>query len=198
MPEDEAAIEFVPASITQRLDFAQIFVRAAPVIIDLGCVDGAFLTALPAADPQRNYLGIERLIGRVRTVCRKVVKLSLTDVRVLRMDTAHAVEHLIPPDAVSQFHLLFPDPWPKRRHYRRRTMTNEFVTAIHRALVPNGLFHVATDHAEYFQYIERITRSLFEPATKLALFPQSTFEKRFADRGLTIHRLLLRKISPVR
>jgi tRNA (guanine-N7-)-methyltransferase len=196
--KDEVTIECVPASVTQPLDFAQIFGRSAPVIIDLGCGDGAFLTALAAANPQHNYLGIERLIGRVRAVCRKAGKLGLTNVRVLRMETAYVLEHLISPDSVSQFHLLFPDPWPKRRHHRRRTMTNQFAAAIHRALVPNGLFHAATDHAEYFQHIARITQSLFEPEIKLASFPQSTFEKRFADRGLIIHRLLLRKISPVR
>jgi tRNA (guanine-N7-)-methyltransferase len=114
------------------------------------------------------------------------------------MDTAYAVEHLIPAAAVSQFHLLFPDPWPKRRHHRRRTMTNGFVAAIHRALVPDGLFYIATDYVEYFQHIERITHSLFAPASVPISFPQSTFEKRFADRDLTIHRLLLRKISPVK
>jgi tRNA (guanine-N7-)-methyltransferase len=196
--DHEAAIEFVPASITLPLDFAQIFVRAAPLTIDLGCGDGAFLAGLATANPQRNYLGVERLPGRVRSVCRKVAKLALPNVRVLRMDTAYAVEHLIAADGVSQFHLLFPDPWPKRRHHRRRTMTNGFVAAIHRALVPDGLFHIATDYVEYFQHIERITHSLFAPASVPISFPQSTFEKRFADRDLTIHRLLLRKISPVK
>jgi tRNA (guanine-N7-)-methyltransferase len=194
--EDEAAIEFVPESITQPLDVAQIFVRSAPLIIDLGCGDGAFLINLAIANPQQNYLGIERLIGRVRSVCRKVARLNLSNVRLLRMDTACAVEHLIPAAQVAQFHLLFPDPWPKRRHYRRRTVSSEFVTAMHRALVPGGLFHIATDHTEYFQHIESLTNSLFAPVRLPIEFPQSTFEKKFADRR--IHRLLLRKISPVK
>jgi tRNA (guanine-N7-)-methyltransferase len=196
--QHEAAIEFVPLSITQPLDFAQIFMRPGPVSIDLGCGDGAFLVALALANPRRNYLGIERLLGRVRTVCRNAAKVELANVRVLRMDTAYAAEHLIPAHQVSEFHLLFPDPWPKRRHHRRRIVSDRFATAIHRALVADGVFHIATDHTEYFHDIEHITSPLFARASVPSSFPQSSFEKRFAGCGLTIQRLLLRKVSPVR
>lgn len=196
--EAEAAIEFTPASITQPLDFARLFARAAPVEIDLGCGDGAFLTALAKENPRRNYLGIERLLGRVRSTCHKAAKLDLGNVRVLRMDTAYAVARLVPPASVSQFHLLFPDPWPKRRHHRRRAMTHELAAAVHRSLEPDGRLHIATDHVEYFQHIERIIDPLFAPMRVTNSFPQSTFEKKFAADGLMIHRSLLRKISPVR
>jgi tRNA (guanine-N7-)-methyltransferase len=158
--------------------------------------DGAFLVALAIEKPHHNFLGIERSRERVRRVCRKAAKLS--NVRVLCIDTTYAVAQLIPPVAVSQFHLLFPDPWPKRRHHRRRIVTLQFIAAIHRALVPDGLLHIATDHAEYFQQIKRLTSLLFVPAPVSVTFPQSTFERQFATRELTIHRLLLRKISPVR
>lgn len=196
--ENEAVIEFVPASLTQPLDFRKLFSREAPIEIDLGCGDGTFLTALAAENPEHNFLGIERLRGRVRSVCGKAAKPELRYVRVLRMETNYAVAHLIPPATVSRFHLLFPDPWPKRRHHRRRTVTTEFVAAIHRALVPDGLFHIATDHAEYFQKIKRLTSPSFRPSRAEGAFPQSTFEKRFAAAGKSIHRLLLRKVSPVR
>jgi tRNA (guanine-N7-)-methyltransferase len=196
LPDRKA--EFVPPSITQPLDFSQLFAHAAPVEIDLGCGDGAFLTALARENPRRNYLGIERQLRRVRSVCRKVANIGLHNVRVLHMETSYAVARLIPPVAVARFHLLFPDPWPKRRHHGRRTVTSEFIAAIHRALAADGLFHIATDHTEYFRGIKRLTASLFEITRVSHPFPQSTFEQRFAADGLTIQRLLLRKTSPVR
>jgi tRNA (guanine-N7-)-methyltransferase len=196
LPDRDA--EFVPVTITKSLDFSQLFAQAAPLEIDLGCGDGAFLMALAGENPQRNYLGIERRTGRVDSVCRKVAKTGLRNARVLHMETSYTVARLIPPLTVSCFHLLFPDPWPKRRHHRRRTMTHGFVAAIHCALAPDGLFHVATDHADYFREIKQLVAPFFEMTRATNPFPPSTFEKKFAAGGLTIHRLLLRKISPVR
>ena len=196
--EREAPIEFLLTSFTQRLDFRQLFTRTAPVEIDLGCGDGAYLTALARENPDRNFLGIERRPGRVRAVCRKAAELNLSNVRILRVETTYAVAHLISERTVSAFHLLFPDPWPKRRHRRRRIVTGEFVATIRRALVPEGLLHVATDHAEYFGEIARLTSPRFTVVNSTRSFPKSTFERRFAARGATVHRLLLRKTSPVR
>jgi tRNA (guanine-N7-)-methyltransferase len=198
LPEREAGIEFVPASITQPLDFSQLFSRAAPLEIDLGCGDGTFLTAVAAENPEHNFLGIERLLNRVRSLCRKAARAELRNVRVLRIDTTYALAHLISAGTVAVFHLLFPDPWPKRRHHRRRAVTREFLAAIDRALVPHGLLHIATDHAEYFDEIERASLALFTASREEIAFPQSTFERRFAATGAPIHRLVLRKISPAR
>jgi tRNA (guanine-N7-)-methyltransferase len=193
-----AAIEFVPASITEPLDFLQLFARAAPVEIDLGCGDGAFLNALARENPQRNYLGIERMLGRARSACGRAANLQLQNVRILRLEAIYALTHLIPSASVFQFHLLFPDPWPKRRHHRRRTVTSQFVAAIHRALAPNRLLHIATDHTEYFSEIKRLALPLFEVAHPDTAFPPSTFGQRLAQSGAQIHRVLLRKTSPVR
>lgn len=195
--EIEAGIEFVPSSITQALDCSELFPREAPVEIDLGCGDGAFLTALAAQYPERNFLGIERLRGRVCTVCRKAARLQLSNVRVARIDTTYAAAKLISPASVSAFHLLFPDPWPKRRHHRRRTFTPEFIAAIGRALLADGLFHIVTDHQEYFTEMERLVGPAFTISRENSAFPQSTFEERFAAAGAPIYRLLLRKTSPV-
>jgi tRNA (guanine-N7-)-methyltransferase len=196
--ESERVIEFVPPSMTRRLCFDQLFGRNAPLQIDLGCGDGAFLTALAAQNPQQDFLGIERLLGRVRSVCRKTAMLQLSNVRVLRMDATYAVAHLLSPGTISAFHLLFPDPWPKRRHHRRRALTPEFLAAIHRALVSSGLLHIATDHADYFNEIKRSTEKLFDVSDGALAFPPSTFQKQFAAAGVPIHRLVLRKTSPVK
>src|SRR5256885_7481320 len=114
--KDEELVEYVPKSLTEPLNFSEIFPRSAPIEIDLGCGDGAFLTAVAHSHPEHNFLGIERLLGRVGKVCRNVAREDLKNARVVRFEAAYAVEHLIPPESVTAFHLLFPDPWPKRRH----------------------------------------------------------------------------------
>jgi tRNA (guanine-N7-)-methyltransferase len=197
---DEAAVEYTPRSLTSALELHRIFSHLAPVEIDLGCGDGAFLAALARENPAHNFLGIERLLGRVRSVCRKVARLELKNARVLRMESSYAVANLLPAGSVTAFHLLFPDPWPKRRHHRRRAFTREFLLAIHRALIAGGLFHVATDHADYFRQIERVigATDIFAISREQNDFPSSSFEQKYLARGLSIHRLLLRKVSPVK
>src|SRR5437870_1916370 len=196
---NEAAVEYVPKSLTSALEFDRIFSHFASVEIDLGCGDGAFLTAMARENPEHNFLGIERLLGRVRSVCRKVARLDLKNARVLRMESSHAVTNLLPAGSVTAFHLLFPDPWPKRRHHRRRAFTREFLLAIHRALIAEGLFHVATDHADYFRQIEKVIAAtdIFAISREQNDFPSSSFEQKYVARGLSVHRLLLRKVSPV-
>jgi tRNA (guanine-N7-)-methyltransferase len=197
---DEAAVEYTPRSLTSALEFDRIFSHLAPVEIDLGCGDGAFLAALARENPAHNFLGIERLLGRVRSVCRKVARLELKNARVLRMESSYAVTNLLPTGSVTAFHLLFPDPWPKRRHYRRRAFTREFLLAIHRALIAGGLFHIATDHADYFRQIERVIAAtdIFAISCEQNDFPSTSFEQKYLARGLSIHRVLLRKVSPVK
>ena len=197
---DEAAVEYVPKSLTAALEFDRIFSRVAPVEIDLGCGDGTFLTAMAQENPAHNFLGIERLLGRVRSVCRKVARLDLKNARVLRMESSYAVTNLLPAGSVTAFHLLFPDPWPKRRHHRRRAFTHEFLFSIHRALIAEGLFRVATDHADYFRQIEKVIAAtdIFAISREQNDFPSSSFEQKYVARGLSIHRLLLRKVSPVK
>src|SRR5438270_6123069 len=197
---DEAAVEYLPKSLTSALEFNKVFLRLARLEIDLGCGDGAFLAALAQENPAHNFLGIERLLGRVRSICRKITRLDLKNARILRMQSDYAITHLLPSDSVTTFHLLFPDPWPKRRHHRRRAFTPEFVSSIHRALITGGLFHVATDHADYYHQIERVIAAadIFVISREQYHFPPTSFEQKYVARGLSIHRLLLRKVSPVR
>ena len=111
-------------SLTDHLDLQKIFERNAPLHVDLGCGDGLFLCGLAQRMPDKNFLGIERLLNRVRTSARKVARLD--NVRLLRMESSYAVRYLLPAESVERFYLLFPDPWPKRRHHRRRIVTPGF------------------------------------------------------------------------
>jgi len=192
-----ASVEFVPEDYLAPLDFDLLFGRRAPVEIDLGCGDGSFITLLARQKQERNFLGIERLVGRVRSTCRKAARENLSNLRVLRVEIAYAVRYLVPPESVARFHLLFPDPWPKTRHHRRRIVTAEFLESIRNALVPGGILQIATDQADYFEQISRVTAVapglvIEDPGLDAAL-PVSTFEERFRQAGAKTHRLELRK-----
>jgi tRNA (guanine-N7-)-methyltransferase len=193
-----SAAEIVPASYFAPLDLEAIYGRTAPIEVDLGCGDGSFLVEIAAANPGTDFLGIERLPGRVRSAHRRITERGLTNARILLVETSYAVRRMLPASSVAQFYLMFPDPWPKRRHWRRRVVTEDFFTSIHRALVPQGVLRIATDQIDYFREIERLAGESTQFATNPDLEPpvaRSTFEKRFSQS--TIYRLRLLKISDV-
>ncbi|HST31120.1 MAG TPA: tRNA (guanosine(46)-N7)-methyltransferase TrmB [Chthoniobacterales bacterium] len=191
-------IELLPETLFAPLDLLATFGREAPLQVDLGCGDGAFLCELASQNPDRSFLGVEKLAGRVAKACRKSA--HLTNVRVLHVESAFAVRHLLPETSVEAFYLFFPDPWPKRRHHRRRIVTTEFLDSIHRALAPKGILRIATDQSDYFHEICRLGREHSGFTTVHAdnvVLPTTKFERRFVKSGAPIHRLALRKVSPV-
>ncbi len=195
---DYSSIELIPADYFAPLDLAAIFPRSAPIEIDLGCGDGTFLISLAAQFPERNFLGIERLLGRVRSACGKAARAKLPNVRVLLIESAYAMRYLFPPGSIAAVHLLFPDPWPKKRHQRRRIVTPDFLSTVHQALAPNGLLRIATDQQDYFAAIEElVTASEFfhESGEEPETLPLTKFERRFVAAGEPIYRVRLRKIS---
>jgi len=200
MPAFFRVIELLPEFQVARLDLMQLFGRNAPLHVDLGCGDGSFLCEMAQLFPEINFLGIERLTKRVEKVRRKTEEIE--NVRVLRADTLFAVRYLLPESSVETFYLLFPDPWPKRRHQFRRIFTRDFLNAIAVALEQHRLLRVATDQIDYFHHIERLSRA--DPQFQIvpqspddALLPVTKFEREFRDQGLPIYRLTLRKTSPV-
>jgi tRNA (guanine-N7-)-methyltransferase len=193
-------IELVPGNCFAPLDFESIYGRTAAVEVDLGCGDGLFLAALATENADRDFLGVERLRGRIRSACRKIERNGLTNARVMQFEIPYVVEHLLPPNSVAAFHLMFPDPWPKRRHASRRVISENLLVSLYQALRGNGTVRIATDESEYFRQITQL-------ALRSPLFavnpdpdwtgPATRFEQRFRERGLEIHRLELRKVSPL-
>jgi len=185
-------------SLTDRLDLEKIFGRKAPVHVDLGCGDGSFICALAQRMPDKNFLGIERLLNRVRTSARRAA--ALDNVRLLRVESSYAVRYLLPAESVERFYLLFPDPWPKRRHHSRRIVTENFFGSIHAALEKNGRIYLATDDVDYFERIKELADS--NPSFAIddadVDLPPSKFGLIFRKKGALIHSLALRKISPLK
>src|SRR6478735_6441835 len=200
MPTFSRVIELSPELQVACLNVAELFGRNAVLHVDLGCGDGSFLCEMARQFPKRNFLGIEWLTKRVEKVRRKAEKIE--NVRVLRADTLFAVRYLLPESSVETFYLLFPDPWPKRRHQLRRIFTPDFLDAIAVGLEKYGVLRVATDQFDYFQQVERISHAhqqfqVVPLSPDDAVLPVTKFERKFRKQGVPIYRLTLRKTSPV-
>jgi len=186
--------EFVPPDYFRILSKEEIFPDGSrPLEVDLGCGDGTFLVDLAAENPGRDFLGVERLMGRVRKVCRKARRRGLANVKVLRLESAYTVGWLLPEGGVARAHLLCPDPWPKKKHHRRRLVDGGFVKGLHRVLEPGGEFLFKSDHAEYFEESVAQVRETglleeVEWSADAFFYPETDFERQWKAEGKTVRR----------
>lgn len=198
LPRPAMLGEFVPADYFRRLERHELCRDDRPLEVDLGCGDGSFLVAMAAHFPERDFLGVERLLGRARKVGRKLVRNRLENGRVLRLESRYVVEWLLPEDSVSRLHLLCPDPWPKVRHHRRRLVQAEFLNAVQRVLVPGGEFLFMTDHPEYFEWVsEKVAGCVgldgLEWLEDSFFYPKTDFQELWESEGKSMWRLRCRK-----
>lgn len=190
--------ELVPDHYFRAMGRGELLRGDRPLEIDLGCGDGGFLLEMARRYPDRDFLGVERLLGRVRKVCRKITRAGLENAKVLRLESKYVIEWLLPPACVSRLHVMCPDPWPKVRHYRRRLIQDEFLRAVDRALSHDGEFLFMTDHEEYHDWaMEKIAAiGLFErlPWEEDTFFHAKTdFQLQWEAEGKSMHRQRYRK-----
>lgn len=143
-------IIFRPVSYVERLNVAGLFSAPQPLEIELGAGDGSFLVQWAGLNPDRNFLGVERLLGRLRKIERKSRRVGLANVCALRLEAAYFAEYLLPRESISAFHIYFPDPWPKRKHRQNRLINEHFIDVLRAALLPGGAVYLRTDDADYF------------------------------------------------
>jgi tRNA (guanine-N7-)-methyltransferase len=176
-----------PRSIIDRIDPTELFPKCRPLEIELGCGDGSFLLEYARLHPNLNLIGIERLLGRLRKTDRKVLRENLQNVRLLRIEARYFVEYLLPRASAQAIHVYFPDPWPKRRHWKNRLIDAGFVDCVARALVPGGAFYFRTDDFAYWQVAGEILAGCSDLSP--ALVPgdvaaiRTDFEREFLKRG---------------
>lgn len=195
---------FAPANYFRHLEKSEIFADPTrPLEIDLGCGDGTFTAAIASLHPERDFLAVERLKGRVEKTARKALAAHCANAKVMRLESAYTVAWLLPTAGVSRLHLLCPDPWPKKRHHKHRLINSEeFLSGLERILEPGtGEFLLKSDHEEYFQNaIENFaTRPTFErlPWPLEAFpYPQTDFEKHWLSQGKAIHQARWRRLPP--
>ncbi len=184
-----------PENHFRKLGMGEIFPGdERPFEVDLGCGDGGFVMAMAKHYPGRNFLAVERLLGRVRKVCRKSARAGLGNLKVLRLESAYTVGWLLPDAGVSRLHLLCPDPWPKKRHQRRRLINDpDFRAGLLRVLADGGEFLFKTDHASYFEEAEEVVGQM--PGLERVaweddafFYPETDFEKQWLEEGRTVQR----------
>ena len=184
-------MQLVPSDYFRKLSKEEIFETNRPLEIDLGCGDGSFLVAMASHYPERNFLGVERLLGRVRKVIRKAEKNSLLNLKVLRLELSYTIEWLLPDDCANRMHLLFPDPWPKKKHHKRRMVNKSFCESLVRILKEDGEFLFKTDHPDYFEE-SMLALENFDLLEQLSwntddFYPVTDFEKIWTKEGKRIY-----------
>jgi len=176
------------SSIVERLDLAAIFASDQPLEVELGCGDASFLVKYAALHPEHNFIGVERLLGRLRKLDRKGRRTGLANLRGIRIESAYFLEYLLPAQSVSVLHIYFPDPWPKRKHRRHRLINERFPSLAHTVLVPGGVVYLRTDDHDYFSQMLEVFASAngFKAVeTPIGLKEIVTdFERDFLSRGI--------------
>jgi tRNA (guanine-N7-)-methyltransferase len=178
------------ASLTAPLPFDTFFDPARPLEIEIGCGKGRFLTARARKNPDAQYLGIERMLSRVRKLEGKAARLKSGNVRVLRLEAFYTFYYLLPPHRARAVYVFFPDPWPKRHHHNRRLFSPLFLDALWARLEIGGAVQVATDHLDYFEDIRKTLRAdpRFKeiPPMERGEDEQTEFEHIFRRQGLPV------------
>lgn len=183
---------FIPDNYFVKHSPKDIFGVDAPYEVDMGCGDGSFLLKMARHYPDRRFLGVERLLGRVRSVCSAAESRNLENVRVLRLESAYFLTWFVTEESIARIHYLFPDPWPKARHYKNRLIQDALMPVIHQALAAGGEFLFKTDHEEYFEWVrDHFDRSgLFVQEDWEAgdfYYPRTDFQLQWESQGKNIH-----------
>lgn len=175
-------------SIVERLTLAKLFPMNQPLEVELGCGDASFLVEYAKQHPERNFIGVERLLGRIRKLDRKGRRAGLTNLCGVRIECGYFLEWLLPPQTASAMHIYFPDPWPKKKHHKNRLINERFAELAQAALAPGGMIYLRTDDEDYFGQMARVFagRSAFRlvetPSELVAI--STDFEKDFRSRGI--------------
>lgn len=178
-------------SIVERIDLAKLFPGDQPLEleVELGSGDSSFLAEYARLHPEHNFIGVERLLGRIRKLDRKGRRAGLTNLRGVRIESAYFLEYLLPPHSAVSLHIYFPDPWPKRKHRRHRLINERFPVLARQALATGGTVYLRTDDQDYFGQMLAVFAAdpTFRPVeTPAALSALPTdFEKDFQARGIS-------------
>jgi tRNA (guanine-N7-)-methyltransferase len=135
------------------LDLDRVFGRRAPKVLEIGFGMGETTAAIAAAHPETDYLGIEVHTPGVGSLLKRIGELELTNVRIIQHDAVEVLEHMIGPCTLDAVHIFFPDPWPKKRHHKRRLIQSAFVALLAARMKPGAYLHIATDWQDYAEHI---------------------------------------------
>ena len=175
-------------SILEPIDLEELFQKPQLLEVELGCGDASFLVEYARQHPERNFIGVERLLGRLQKLDKKGRRIGLENTRGVRIESAYFLQYLLPPNTATALHVYFPDPWPKKKHRRHRLINESFPALSRTVLVPGGTVFLRTDDADYFQQMTEVFDSvnIFEKTETPAALAEITtdFERDFNSQGI--------------
>lgn len=182
------------------LDLDAAFGRRAPKVLEIGFGMGETTAAIARAHPDYDYLALEVHTPGVGALLKLLDEQHLTNVRIIQHDAIEVLEHMLAPQSLDRAHIFFPDPWPKKRHHKRRLIRPEFVSLLVTRLKPGAILHLATDWADYAEQMLAVLcaeRQLENCAPgfaqRLESRPMTKFEQRGLRLGHRVYDLLFRK-----
>ena len=171
------------------INLETVFGRSAPKILEIGFGMGETTVEIAAAQPENDYLGVEVHTPGVGSLLKQIEARALTNVRIIQHDVVEVLQHMIAPDSLDGIHIFFPDPWPKKRHHKRRLIQAPLVDLLTEKLKAGGYLHAATDWHEYAGQILAVlsaTPALANTATDYAPRPAYRPRTKFEARGLKL------------
>lgn len=183
------------------IDYPAVFGRKAPVVLEIGCGMGDTTVKIAAARPDTDFIGIEVHGPGVGNLCRLIDEQALGNLRVMQHDATEVVRDMIAPGSLAGVHVYFPDPWPKKRHHKRRILQPAFVRQLAERLAPGGYLHCATDWEEYAQFMLEtlcaeplLQNTAADYAPKPDYRPLTKFEARGLRLGHGVWDLVFRRV----
>ena len=178
---------------TEPVDLDRIFGRSAPRVLEIGFGMGDTTAEIAAAHPGNDYLGIEVHTPGVGSLLNRIAATGLANVRVIQHDAVEVLDRMIAPDALAGVHVFFPDPWPKKRHHKRRLVQAPLVALLASRIKPGGYLHIATDWEDYAsQILEVLSAEPLLANTVAGFAPRPAYRPltKFENRGLRLgHRV---------
>jgi tRNA (guanine-N7-)-methyltransferase len=188
----------------EAFDWNLLFGNSRPVEIEIGCGRGMFIIKSALKNPEINFLGIEKSARFFRMFKERVAKSGAENIRLIRGEAGYLIKKFVPAHSVKAVHVYFPDPWPKKRHRKRRLVSGSFLEFVTRILLPDGRLFFATDFQDYFDEIVTIAPSCHgltrEPDDESSLqdvdpdTAATAYERKYLIQGRVIYRAVYKKI----
>jgi tRNA (guanine-N7-)-methyltransferase len=201
--KDYPSVALTTEDLDGKIDFARIFPYPGPIHIEIGTGRATFLLNQAKAQPQTNFLGIEWARRYYRYAVDRIGRWALNNVRIIRTDAANFIANFVPDNSVECFHIYFPDPWPKKRHHKRRFLCTANLEQLLRCLKPCGQIKIATDHADYFEQIKQTLAAEVDRLQEVDFLPTAgadwgewvgtNFERKYLKEQRPIYTIAVRK-----
>lgn len=201
---DYPAVSVRTENLDGKINFSRIFGRSGAVHIEIGSGKGVFLLNQGKAQPEVNFLGIEWASKYYRYAVDRIGRWGLGNVRIIRADAAAFLADFVPAGSVECFHVYFPDPWPKKRHNKRRFVNSVNLEQMLGGLKQGGEIRIATDHADYFEQIQSVLGEQKSRLEEIDFSPTAgadegewvgtNFERKYAKEQRAIYTIAVKKV----